>query len=347
MAPLFHNHTPVSTDWRQSLRSNNRKTYIVITLFFVIYLALGLLIDLSLSASQYPQASLKSLLAALLTFRIFPIATVITLCIAGVSLLISYIWYDKLVLLGTDYKEITPETAKSLEETQLYNVVEELKIAAGLRFMPRVFIINADYMNAFASGYIERSALVAITRGLMQKLNREECQAVMAHELSHIRHLDIKLTLTASLLANLIVILLDVLFYNMIFSNRREQSRNSLAPIILLLRYLLPVINILLLLYLSRTREYMADAGCVALMRDNQSLGSALLKIQKDYTDNQEKYAATYSSKHENIRREAYLFDPKQAGVQSMSSLSDLFSTHPSIQSRLAAIGFQSKDKTS
>jgi heat shock protein HtpX len=122
--------------------------------------------------------------------------------IAGISLLVTYSMYDKLMLSGTQYHEITAKTAQNTAEQQLYNVVEEMKIAAGLRYMPRVFIIDANYMNAFASGYSEKSAMVAITRGLMEKLTRDEMQAVMAHELSHIRHMDIKLTLTASVLAS-------------------------------------------------------------------------------------------------------------------------------------------------
>src|SRR5439155_1326631 len=146
--------------------------------------------------------------------------------------------------------QITSETAHNVAEKQLYNVVEEMKIAAGLRYTPRVFIIDAEYMNAFASGYSEKSAMVAITRGLMQKLNRDELQAVMAHELSHIRHLDIKLTLTASLLSNLSIMVLDMLFYNMIFSGSRRNSEsrsgNSLAVIIMIVRYTLPINSVLL-----------------------------------------------------------------------------------------------------
>jgi heat shock protein HtpX len=201
-------------------------------------------------------------------------------------------------------------------------------------------------MNAFASGYSEKSAMVAITRGLVVKLNRSELQAVMAHELSHIRHLDIKLTLMASVLANLMLMVLDIFFYNAIFSQRDSdnRSRNSLLSVIIILRYLLPVINVLLLLYLSRTREYLADAGAVQLMRDNQPLASALLKISDDHTSNQATYSAQYQqTPHENVRREAYIFDPVQAGIEPARTLADMFSTHPDMKDRLAAIGFTRK----
>src|SRR5262249_48602584 len=156
---------------------------------------------------------------------------------AAVSLFISYTLYDKLMLLGTDYHEVTPQTAKGNIEQQLYNVVDEMRIAAGLRYMPKVFMIDADYMNAFASGYSEKSAMVAITNGLLKKLNRDELQAVMAHELTHIRHLDIKLTLTASLLANLMVMVLDFFFFRALFSGRGNSdsgAKNSLTTIIII-----------------------------------------------------------------------------------------------------------------
>lgn len=345
--PDLDQYTGSSADWRKTLRQNQVRTRIVIILFFLIYCAIGMLVDMYMASSFYPQAGLDQLFHALITFRIFPLATSIMLAIAAISLFVSYALYDRLMLMGTDYHEITPTTAKNVAEQQLYNVIEEMKIAAGLRYMPKVFIIDADYMNAFASGYSEKSAMVAITRGLMSKLNRDELQAVMAHELSHIRHLDIKLTLTASLLANLSIMVLDMFFYNAIFSGRRgsdNRSRNTLASIILLVRFLLPIISMLLLLYLSRTRELMADAGSVQLTRTSQPLASALIKISDDHTQNRDQYAKLYqSTPHENVRRESYIFDPAEAGITSLTSISDLFSTHPSLKARLAALGFTKK----
>lgn len=342
----YDSHT---ADWRNTLRQNSLRTYIVIFLFFAIYTGIGLLVDMLLYSSAYPQASMSDLFINIINFNLFPVATLIMLVIASLSLFVSYAFYDKLMLLGTDYKEITPETAVTVQEKQLYNTVEEMKIAAGLRFMPKVFIINADYMNAFASGYSEKSAMVAITRGLLEKLNRDEVQAVMAHELSHIRHMDIKLTLTASLLANMTIIVLDLLFYNAIYSGDRSsnsdnRSRNALFTIIMILRYTLPIISALLLLYLSRSRELMADAGCVQLMRNNEPLATALIKIQDDYTQNQQQYqAVAEQTSHENIRREAYIFDPAEANIKSLTAINDFFSTHPSLEDRLAAIGYRKK----
>jgi heat shock protein HtpX len=348
MSDLDFNKVRTSVvDWRQSLRFNSRRTYFVIGLFFLIYIALGVLVDMFISAERYPYATIPQLFHAIITLQITPYATLVMLAIATVSILVTFSLSDKLMLLGTEYREITPGTATNDKEKQLYNVIEEMKIAAGLNYLPKIFVIEANYMNAFASGYSERSAMVAITRGLMEKLTRSELQAVMAHELSHIRHMDIKLTLMASVLANLMLMVVDFFFYTALFSDRgsRSDARNKLVPLIIMLRYLLPVINILLLLYLSRRREYMADAGSIELLRDNQPLVSALLKIDNDHAENKEAYSLAYSqTPHENVRREAYIFDPVQAGIEPMNSIADIFSTHPNIRDRLAAIGFKIDD---
>ncbi|BCA94065.1 zinc metalloprotease HtpX [Legionella antarctica] len=330
-------------DWREQLKKNERKTRGVIALFFLVYLLVGLVADTFILQSAYPQAhlSLEQCFLALVTFKVVPYATLLMVGLAVISLWITYAFYDRIMLLGTEYHEVTPEKAQSLQEKQLYNVVEEMKVAAGLQYMPKIFIIEADYMNAFASGYSEKSAMVAITRGLMKKLDRPELQAVMAHELSHIRHHDIKLTLMVAVLSNILLIVIDILFYSVIF-RRDKRGDNRLAMVIIVLRYVLPIITVLLTLFLSRTREYMADSGCVELMRDNEPMARALLKINDDHQQNAEEYAQQYgNTAHEQVRQASYLFDP--SGIDPVKSLSSAFSTHPSIDQRLAALGFKPK----
>lgn len=328
-----------ASDWRTQLKNNERKTRMVIALFILIYVAIGLIADTFILQSTYPQLTIQQCLIALITFKAIPYATFIMAGLAIVSLLITYSLYDKIMLLGTEYQEITAATAKSTQERQLYNVVEEMKVASGLQYMPKVFIINADYMNAFASGYSEKSAMLAITRGLMEKLDRAEMQAVMAHELSHIRHHDVKLTLMVAVLSNILLIVLDLLFYSMLYK-RDKREDNRLLMVIMVLRYVLPVITVLLTLFLSRTREYMADAGCVELMRDNEPMARALLKISGDHEQHAEQYSQAYgNTPHEQVRQASYLFDP--SSFDPVKSLSNAFSTHPQIEERLQALGFK------
>lgn len=338
-------------DWRATIKSNQRHTLFVIATFIVIYMAIGLLFDLYLYSNQYPRASLSQIFNALITFKITPIATMIASIIASIAIFVTFAFHDKLMLLGSSHREINPKTAQSLQEQQLYNVVEEMKVAAGLAYMPKIYIIEANYMNAFASGYSEKSAMVAITRGLIEKLDRDELTAVMAHELSHIRHMDIKLTLMASVLSNITLMMIDILFWNVLFSGGRNSDRegggknNQLFIIIMILRYVLPLLTVILMMYLSRVREYMADAGCVELMRNNEPLARALLKIQNDHEHYQQEYASAYSkTAHESIRRQAYIFDPVVAGIEAHKSIADMFSTHPSVQQRLKAMGIENKE---
>lgn len=330
-----------ASDWRAQLKKNQSRTRMVVALFFLVYLLVGLMVDTFLVQSSYPQTSIEQILLALISFKLIPYATLIMVGVALVSLWVTYAMYDKIMLLGTEYKEITPKSGLSVREQQLYNVVEEMKVAAGLRYMPKVFIIEANYMNAFASGYSEKSAMVAITRGLMDKLDRSEMQAVMAHELSHIRHQDIKLTLMVAVLSNILLIVIDILFYSVLYK-RDKRDDNKLFMVVLVLRYVLPLITVMLTLFLSRTREYMADAGCVELMRDNEPMARALLKISQDHEEHAEEYASEYSNTaHEQVRQASYLFDPSD--IAAMRSLSSMFSTHPSTQDRLSALGFKKK----
>lgn len=326
--------------WREQLQKNRRKTRVVIATFISIYVLVGFIADLVILQSMYPQLYLEQSVYLLLHGKVMPYATLIMLAIALISILITFSLYDRIMLLGTEYHEVTADNFQSLQEQQLYHVVEEMTLAAGLPYIPKIYIIEADYMNAFASGYSEKSAMVAITRGLMGKLDRSELQAVMAHELNHIRHGDIKLTLTVAVLSNIMLLVIDILFYSVVFKrDDRRNGDNRLLIVIIVLRYVLPVITILLTLFLSRTREYMADAGCVELMRENEPLARALLKINQDHQENANAYVNEYgNTAHEQLRRASYLYDPSD--IDPVKSLTNAFDTHPSVSQRLQAIGF-------
>src|SRR2546427_256134 len=116
-----------AANWRETLRRNNQRALWVMALFVLIYCALGLLIDVAIYSEQFPQVSISHIFLALVTLQLFPLATVVMLGIAAVSLFVTLTFNNKLMLLGTEYREITPSTAQTMAETQLYNTVEELK----------------------------------------------------------------------------------------------------------------------------------------------------------------------------------------------------------------------------
>ncbi len=340
-----------TADWRDTIAQNRRRTRYVMATFILLYVALGFIIDLLYQtpfiAAKLTEYSVTdqsaSLLTAklLLTGKLFPYATISAGVVAIIALAITFLFHNRIMLMGTEYRQITPETAKTLEEKQLYNIVEEMKVASGLNFMPKVYIIEADYLNAFATGFNEKSAMVAITRGLLQKLDRDEIQAVIAHELSHIRHQDIRLIVTVSVLTNIMLLIIDILFYNLIFSNRERRGNQGILLVIVLLRYLLPLITALLALYLSRKRELMADAGAVELTRQNEPLARALIKIHNTHTQDVAATEAAYQqTAHDELRQAAYIYSPKTAGFSVRPGFSSLWSTHPSLQERLKALGY-------
>lgn len=323
--------------YRKVLSQNQNKTNVVVGIFLILYLIIGLLIDTFIHhkviAKHYYQ---HDLLEAILSFQIIPYATFAMLVIGVVSVLVTFSMHDKMMMWGSEYQEIDENSAIMLEEKSLYNVIAELKIAANLNYMPKVYLIHADYMNAFASGYSEKSAMVAITTGLMEKLNRGELQAVMAHEISHIKHMDIKLTLFVGVLSNIMLLVLDLMMDIFRFTgggSNKDNNNNSgnlkviVMVALLVLRIVFPMISIALTMFLSRTREYMADAGAVKLTRDKESLASALIKIHQDYSENE------YEDSGIEVRKAAYIYNPVH------SFLGDLMSTHPDLESRITALG--------
>lgn len=344
-----------SVNWREVVRKNTRRTYFVIATFLIVFFLLGIFVDTiwrysELANAYYSQTGnqlpISEVFWALATFQIPPYATMIISIVAIIWVFITFSMYDKIMLSGTEYNEIAADSQDPLAK-KVYNVVEEMKVAAGMKYMPKVFLIDANYMNAFASGYSEKSAMVAITTKLANALTRDELQAVMAHELTHIRNQDIKLNLFTMVLSNMMLIIMDLLFYSALFSgnSRSNNNRNNNAAaffiIIIILRYVLQLFTIFMMLFLSRTREYMADAGAVELMRTNMPMANALMKISNDSKSPESQHSYKHN-KNENLRRASYIFDPLSVGING-GDMSDMFSTHPSIEKRLASMGVKSE----
>src|SRR5574338_149725 len=144
MAEPLKSYQVQTADWRQLLSRNQRRSMFVISVFILIYAALGLFIDLFIYSEQYPKIPLSTIILLLITFKLTPYVTLLTTTIAIISLWVTFTWYDKIMLLGTEYHEVTSQNAKTLLEKQLYNTIDEMRIAASLQFMPQVFIIEAD-----------------------------------------------------------------------------------------------------------------------------------------------------------------------------------------------------------
>lgn len=317
-----------SMNWREVVKMNRRRTIYVLISFLAIYSGLGLLFDLYLLENESFEPAFM--------IGFFAVSTLV--------IILGIFFGSRASLAGTGATQVTAMDRDPAHK-KLYNIVEEMKIAASLRYMPKVYILNVNYMNAFASGWSEKNACVAISRPLLEALTRDELQAVMAHELTHIRNQDTRLLLAVSVMANFSVFLIDILFRSMLHSRGGSKGKGKNAGVvlgILAARILLPVLTAVLIFYLSRKREFMADAGGVELTRDNQSMANALIKIHEAHTTHKEKYSAAYAdTDHESMRSLSYLYDPRTCGIRNRLNLSELFSTHPSLDKRLEALGYK------
>ena len=291
----------------EDIRKNKIKTGIIIAIFMTI-------ICLSVYGICY-----------LFDFQEF--AVIISAIIAIISTIATYYNCDKVVLRSVKARPATRE-----EDLQLTNILDGLMVTSGLTKKPDLYVVDSAQPNAFATGRDPEHAVICVTSGLIKKLNYYELESVVAHELSHIRNYDIRLSAVISVMAGFIVMLSDMFLRGFIRgkdSDRDDNSKgNTIVAIIgLVLLIISPIISSLIQLAVSRRREYLADATAIEFTRNPDALVSALLKISND---NSKLDVASKSN--------AYMYIENPYVEKRKKSASSLFSTHPTIEERISAI---------
>lgn len=296
----------------EEIRRNKRNSFFLVTVIVMLLMGVGYAIGEAMQGG----GAFGLILAA---------------AIALITSLIGYFSGDRIVLAVSGAKQITKQ-----DSPQLFNIVEEMSIASGLP-MPRIYIIDNAAPNAFATGRKPETASVAVTKGLMEKLNRDELQGVVAHELSHIRNYDILYATLVGVLIGTIVLMCDFfLRYTRLTawggrgrrrsrqSNRRSGGAEGLLLLLaIVLAILAPLFAKLLQMAVSREREYMADASAAELTRYPEGLASALEKISLDSEPLQ---VANRATQH------LYIVNPIKSFGEKASAL---FSTHPPTSERI------------
>lgn len=281
--------------------ANKRKTVFLMLGFFAV---IGLL---SYLASLY--------------FHDYAI-TVIALVFSLGYVLWSYFASDKLALSMNNSQQV-----QKSDNPRLWRMVENLSITNGLP-MPRVYIIDDPALNAFATGRDPKHAAVAVTTGLLNTMNDNELEGVLAHELGHVQNYDIRVSMIAFGLVSAVSIISDMIMRGMIFGNNDDENEggnNGLAMILGIIAVVLaPIVATMIQLAVSRKREYLADATGALTTRYPEGLASALEKIQNNGSVMQKQAPST-----------AHLFF---ANPLSGKSFSNLFSTHPPIEDRIKAL---------
>ncbi len=281
--------------------SNLRKTWFLMTIFLVVVIAVGYAVSWYLNS---PGILYVAIIFALLM---------------NVG---SYWFSDKLVLKMTNAKPISKEQAP-----ELYNIVENLSITAGLP-MPKVYIVDDPVPNAFATGRDPEHAVVAATTGLLQILDRNELEGVMAHELSHVGNRDMLVMTVAVVLAGFVAILADFFSRTLIYGGNSRDRHPAFLIIGIVGIILAPLAAKMIQMAISRKREYLADASAALLTRYPEGLASALEKISAHATPMRKASHAT-----------AHLFISDPFGNEKKRSfgqkLNALFATHPPAADRI------------
>ena len=297
------------------IANNKKKTFFIVLLFPLVLagLVFATFCIINFAASNQPPEQVWNTIS-----NYSLLVTAITVGVALIWTLISWYTGDQIILNSANAHEISRST-----HPEIFVLVENLTIATGLP-LPRIYIIDDESLNAFATGRDPEHASLALTRGIIKKLNRAELEGVIGHELGHIANRDIRLTMLVATSIGAISLMGQIL----IRTGRGKNSKGNFLPLIGLALIIYGSIFAPLIMYaLSRRREYQADATSAYMTRDPASLASALEKISKDsrveVLDGKDSIAA------------ACIAFP---GDDKKFSLSSLFATHPPIKDRIVKL---------
>ncbi|MBI5254451.1 M48 family metallopeptidase [Candidatus Falkowbacteria bacterium] len=284
--------------------SNKRKSIFLIFIFFILIAGIGYILSRVLNYGYSPLV----------------IAVVISMFMVGIS----YFAGDKIALISAGAKSIGKE-----ENPYVYRIVENLCITAGLP-TPKIYIINDPAPNAFATGRNPEHSSIAITTGLIQTMENEELEGVIAHELSHVKNYDVRLATLVVVLVGALSIIADMFLRSFLFGGRRSNNNKNgngiLAIIGIILIILSPIIGQLIQLAISRKREFLADASGALMTRYPEGLARALEKISQ-YKQPMQRFS--------NATAHLFFTNPY---FSSKKFLSSIFSTHPPIEQRIQAL---------
>lgn len=310
-------------DFFEEQRKNKRTIVILIVAFLFIVLLIGYFIDhfyLGFDITKGP----------------FPFATALALIASSVWAMTSYYNGASIVLASTGAVPLDPQNEDE-KSKMLFNVVQEMSVASG-NPMPFVYIIPSDQPNAFATGRNPEHSSIVVTKGLLDTMDRSELQAVVAHEMGHIKSHDIQTMTFVAVLLGAIVLMSDWLWRISFYTPRRRDKNTDLRGTIfilliaVLLAILAPLIGQIIAMTVSREREYAADQASVEFTRNPLALASALEKIKTGFIPMKN---ASRGTAH------MFIVDPLEKTMGDKEGFfADLLATHPPIEKRIARLKF-------
>ena len=311
---------------QSQIRRNNTNSVLILLMFPVVFLGLTWLFFFftSLTQTHYIEAAEQYNLMSEVNFRFL---RTIPWVLLGVIIWFTVAWFSHTTMIDKATASLPLERK---ENKRVYNLVENLCIAAGIT-MPKVNIIEDDSLNAFASGISPKTYSVSLSRGIINKLDDKELEAVIAHELTHIRNRDVRLLIISIVFVGIFAFISEALFRSMRFGaiskgGNKKGGGGAAVIIALLLAIVGYLVAILFRFALSRKREYMADAGSAELTRNPLALASALRKISAD---------PTIEAVQRKDVAQMFIENPQIGNKKFKVSVSSLFATHPPIKKRI------------
>jgi len=296
---------------------NNARSVMLLILFPLVIFALVFIFWLIYSAYQ-PEEGIDPLNGFIRT---------IPWVAAGVMLWFTIAWSSHTSMIN---KATGSRPLERKENKRVYNMVENLAIAAGMKRMPKINVIEDDSLNAFASGISEKTYTISLSRGIINRLDDDELESVIAHELTHIRNKDVRLLIISIIFVGIFAFATQALLRGTLYGGvgRSRNNKNGLAIILIIILAAIGwLMTTLFRFALSRKREYLADAGSAELTRKPYALASALRKVSGD-------------PRIEAVTRKdvAQMFIENPGVKKKGASFSTLFATHPPIQERIRVL---------
>lgn len=288
--------------FQDQISSNKAKSFILMAIIFVFFLIIGYIISQILNPSY------------------FFIIMIISIIISLIYIWAGYYYSDKIALASVRARPATPG-----EHRLFLHAVENMALASGLP-KPRAYVMDSQEINAFASGRDPKHAVICVTTGALAKLNKQELEGVIAHEMAHIANFDIRFMTLTAVLVGMISIAAEIFLRSLWFSGSGDRDNKANIGLIILgiiFAILAPILAQLVSLAISRRREYTADATGVKFTRYPPGLANALRKIKAEHVPIQD------TKKYPKAVAPLFISDPFKKKVQN------LFSTHPPVEERI------------
>lgn len=303
---------------QQQISANNRKSIVLLLAFPLLVLAMVFAVVFFFNFSEDGPPSLDYVI------ELYIPTIPITFIVVAIWFTIAYFAHSSMINSASG-----SQTLSRKENMRVYNLTENLCMSIGMN-MPTLRIIESQALNAFASGLNEKSYTVTLTKGIIEKLNDEELEGVIAHELMHIRNKDVRLLIVTIIFVGIFSFLVQIAFRSVLYGgmsrNRRKDDGKGMI-IILVIALVAYLLSILFKFSLSRKREYLADSGAAEMTRNPKALASALRKISNNHHVDE--------IKSEDVQQMFIENSPEDTSMNFLGNLGGLFATHPPIEKRI------------